>query len=107
MYSHPVQFLDIAMPTETTYTRARANLAALCDQVAESREPVIIHRRGAADVALVDAAELRRLFETAHLLRSPKNAQRLITALVRARDQELASEAVETLRREFGLANTS
>jgi antitoxin YefM len=41
--------------------------------------------------------------ETAHLLRSPKNAQRLLTALVRARGQDLPGEAVEALRREFGL----
>ena len=91
------------MPTETTYTHARANLAALCDKVALSREPIIIHRRGAEDVALVDAAELRSLTETAHLLRSPKNAQRLITAIVRARDQDLPPETFETLRREFDL----
>jgi antitoxin YefM len=95
------------MPTETTYTQARANLAALCDQVAGSREPVIIHRRGAEDVALVDAAELRSLTETAHLLRSPKNAQRLITALLRARDHKLPAETVETLRREFDLGKAS
>lgn len=95
------------MSTETTYTLARANLAALCDQVAESREPVIIHRRGAKDVALVDAAELRSLTETAHLLRSPKNAQRLITALVRAREKDLPVETVDTLRREFDLGKAS
>jgi antitoxin YefM len=73
------------MPHGINFTHARANLAALCDQAASSCEPVIIHRRGAADVALVDAAELRSLTETAHLLRSPKNAQRLLTALNRAR----------------------
>ena len=95
------------MPAETTYTRARANLAVLCDQVASSREPVIIHRRGAADVALIDAAELRSLVETAHLLRSPKNAQRLITALIRARNQDLPSETIETLRTELGLGQAS
>jgi antitoxin YefM len=89
--------------SETTYSHARANLAALCDQVADSREPVIIHRRGAQDVALVDAAELRSLTETAHLLRSPKNAQRLITALLRAKDRKLPPETVEALRREFDL----
>lgn len=94
------------MPTETTYTHARANLAALCEKVTRSREPVIIHRRGAADVALVDAAELRSLTETAHLLRSPKNAQRLLTALVRARTQDLPPETVESLRREFNLGET-
>jgi antitoxin YefM len=89
------------MSSEINYTSARANLAALCDQVAESREPVIIHRRGAKDVALVDAAELRSLTETAHLLRSPKNAQRLITALMRARKNELPVETIDVLRREF------
>jgi antitoxin YefM len=95
------------MPTETTYTQARANLAALCDQVTLSREPIIIRRRGAEDVALVDAAELRSLTETAHLLRSPKNAQRLIAAILRARDQDLPPETIETLRREFGLGQAS
>lgn len=92
---------------ETTYTHARAHLAALCDKVALSREPIIIHRRGAEDVALVDAAELRSLTETAHLLRSPKNAQRLITAIVRAREQDLPTETLDTLRREFGLGQAS
>lgn len=95
------------MPAETTYTHARANLAALCNQVTLSREPIIIHRRGAEDVALVDAAELRSLTETAHLLRSPKNAQRLITALVRAREQDLPAETIDELRREFDLGQAS
>jgi antitoxin YefM len=91
------------MPTEFTYTQARANLAALCDKVSSSHEPIIIRRRGAEDVALVDAAELRGLTETAHLLRSPKNARRLIAALIRARTEELPSETIEALRQEFGL----
>jgi antitoxin YefM len=95
------------MSAETTYSHARANLAALCDKVVDSREPVIIHRRGAKDVALVDAAELRSLTETAHLLRSPKNAQRLISALLRAREGGLPAETVEVLRREFGLGKAS
>src|SRR4051812_20849981 len=95
------------MPTETTYTQARANLAALCDQVVRSRESIIIHRRGAEDVALVDAAELRGLTETAHLLRSPKNAQRLIAALIGARGHDLPAETLETLRREFDLGEAS
>jgi len=95
------------MPTETTYTHARANLSALCNEVTSTREPIVIHRRGSEDVALVAAAELRSLMETAHLLRSPKNAQRLLAALVRARTEELPSEAVEALRREFDLGQTS
>jgi len=94
------------MPTKTTYTHARANLAALCDEVASTREPIVIHRRGAEDVALVAAAELRSLMETAHLLRSPTNAQRLLTALVRAQAQDLPTETVEALRRELELGQT-
>jgi antitoxin YefM len=73
------------MPKETSYTEARANFASWCDEVAEDREVLIIHRRGAKDVALIAANELASLTETAHLLRSPKNAQRLFNALIRAR----------------------
>jgi antitoxin YefM len=91
------------MAKETTYTEVRANLAAFCDQVAETREALIIHRRGARDVALVAAEELESLLETAHLLRSPKNARRLITALQRVRSKMQKSQTIDALRREFGL----
>ena len=57
------------MPIQTTYTRARANLAALSDEVTANREVAIIQRRGAEDVALVAAQELDGLLETAYLLR--------------------------------------
>ena len=72
------------MTIQTTYTQARATLAKLLDEVTHNREVVIIHRRGEEDVALVSADELTSLLETAHLLRSPKNAERLLTALGRA-----------------------
>ncbi|MCE2449258.1 MAG: type II toxin-antitoxin system prevent-host-death family antitoxin [Candidatus Latescibacteria bacterium] len=91
------------MTTITTYTQARAALASLCDEVASTREPVIIRRRNAEDVALVSADELASLLETAHLLRSPKNAQRLLTAINRAQSRELSPASVEELRRELGL----
>ena len=91
------------MAKETTYTNARANLASLCDQVVTTREAVVIHRRGARDVALVSVDELESLVETAHLLRSPKNAKRLLTALQRARGRKLKPQTVEKLRRDFSL----
>lgn len=65
----------------TTYTRARENLAALCDAVTGNRETVLIRRRGKEDVALIAASELRSLVETAHLAASPANARRLERAL--------------------------
>ena len=52
---------------------------------------------------LIAADELRGLMETAHLLRSPKNAQRLLSALARARNENLPSESVNDLRRELEL----
>ncbi len=91
------------MANVTTYTAARATLAALCDEVASTREPVIIRRRNAEDVALVSAAELESLLETAHLLRSPKNAERLLSALARARRNELSPSSVADLRKQLGL----
>jgi antitoxin YefM len=92
------------MPTETTYTSARANLKALLDQVIDSRQPVFIRRRDAEDVAVLAGDELRSLMETAHLLRSPKNAERLLRALTRALGRKGRASSVERLRRELGLA---
>lgn len=108
MYSIHVHFmLGEYMSTVTTYTNARATLAALCDQVASTREPVIIRRRDAEDVALVSAAELESLIETAHLLRSPKNAERLLASLARARGRNLPPSSVEELRNELGLGQAT
>jgi antitoxin YefM len=91
------------VPVETTYTNLRDKLASVLDQVVDDREVVIVRRRGARDVALVSADELAGLMETAHLLRSPKNAQRLLTALRRSKARKARPEPVEKLRREMGL----
>ena len=91
------------MPVETTYTSLRARLASVLDQVANDQEVVIVRRRGAKDVALIPAEELASLMETAHLLRSPRNAERLLVALRRATGRKGKPESVDKLRREVGL----
>ena len=91
------------MPVETTYTSLRERLASVLKQVADDHEFVIVRRRGAKDVALVPAEELEGLLETAHLLRSPKNARRLLAALRRADRRTRRPESVEKLRQEMGL----
>jgi len=91
------------MAVETTYTGLRERLAAVLDQVANDQEVVIVRRRGAKDVALVPADELASLMETAYLLRSPRNAKRLLAALRRAKQGKGKPESVEKLRREMGL----
>jgi antitoxin YefM len=99
LYRVPVPTMAI----QTTYTQARAELAKLCDAAAKDNEIVIISRRGAEDVALVSAAELRSLRETAHLLRSPRNAERLLRALARAQARRGRPQSLRSLRREVGL----
>lgn len=91
------------MPTETTYTALRDNLASVLDHVVDDQETVIVRRKGARDVALVPASELAGLMETAYLLRSPKNAKRLLGALRRAKRGQLLKMSMEELRREAGL----
>ena len=89
------------MPTETTYTNLRANLASVLDQVVDQQEVVIVRRKGARDVALIPATEIAGLMETAHLLRSPKNATRLMEALRRAEGGTVRATSTDNLRREI------
>ena len=86
------------MTIQTTYTQARAELAKLLDQVTHNREVVVIHRRGEEEVAMIAASELASLTETAYLLRSPVNAERLLSALGRALKNEVQSTSVDSLR---------
>jgi antitoxin YefM len=64
-----------------TYTAARANLATTMDRVCDDREPLIITRAGERSVVMLSLEEYEALEETAHLLRSPKNARRLLSAI--------------------------
>jgi antitoxin YefM len=91
------------MPTETTYTALRDNLASVLDRVVDDQETVIVRRKGGRDVALVPATELAGLMETAHLLRSPNNAKRLLGAIRDAKRGRLRKMTIEELRREVGL----
>ena len=70
---------------------------SLMDRVVEDREVVVVRRRRGGDVALVAADELEGLLETAHLLRSPRNAARLLSALERARGDSLPALRLEDL----------
>lgn len=67
--------------TTISYTEARRRLAGLLDAVEETGEPVVLTRQGHANVVLMSEDEFSSLQETAHLLRSPGNARRLVDAL--------------------------
>jgi len=52
---------------------------------------------------LIAASELSSILETLHLLRSPKNAELLLSALDRAKRGEGRALTIDALRREVGL----
>jgi antitoxin YefM len=95
------------MALKVSYSHARDHLAELWNQVEDSREAAVISRRGHEDMALIPADELAGLRETAYLLRSPRNAARLLAALTRARRSQTAAKELATLRKELGLAEVS
>ncbi|MDF2446513.1 MAG: yefM [Moraxellaceae bacterium] len=64
-----------------TYTAARANLADTMDRVCDDHEAIIITRNGQQAVVMMSLDDYNALEETAYLLRSPKNARRLLEAI--------------------------
>ena len=66
-----------------TYTESRAKYAETLDAVVDDREEVIVTRAGHDPVVIVALDEYESLKETAHLLRSPENARRLLAAIDR------------------------
>ncbi len=72
----------------TSYSELRRNLAAAIDRVSADREPVVITRdRGKPMAVLMSMEDFASLEETRHLLRSPANAERLLSSIA-----ELESE---------------
>ena len=64
-----------------TYTAARENLAKTMQQVCDDHDAVIITRRRDQAVVMMSLEDYESLEETAYLLRSPRNAQRLREAV--------------------------
>lgn len=90
------------MTIETTYSQAREQLKSLMDRAVNDREVIVVRRRTGGDVAMIAADELESLVETAHLLRSAKNAERLLTALTRARTENLQPTSIADLQKQIG-----
>jgi len=91
--------------TTATYSHLREHLADVWDAVEQSGMPVVLQRRGHQDLALIPADELASLQETAHLLRSPKNRDRLLAAMTRSKAGTVAPVTLERVRSQLGLPN--
>ncbi|MEI8133290.1 MAG: type II toxin-antitoxin system prevent-host-death family antitoxin, partial [Leptolinea sp.] len=63
------------------YTQARINLAKTMDTVCDDHVPIVIARNRNRSVVIISLDDYQSLEETAYLLRSPKNAQRLIKSI--------------------------
>lgn len=64
-----------------TYTSARGNLAKTMKKVCDDHSPVVITRKTAQPVVMMSLEDFEALEETAYLLRSPKNARRLLESV--------------------------
>jgi len=83
------------MPERLTYSKARANLSEVLNRVSENKEVYYIDRRKGESVALISESELSSLLETAYLLRSPENAQRLLKSIndaVKGKGEKMAAD---------------
>ena len=65
-----------------TYTLARQNLAKTMEHVCNDHEPVIITSKRDKAVVMLSLEDYKSMEETAYLSRSPKNAKRLINAII-------------------------
>ena len=65
-----------------TYSAVRSNLAQTMDKVCDDHAPIIITRKAAKPVIMLSLEDYQALEETAYLLRSPKNARRLMESIM-------------------------
>lgn len=79
-----------------TYTHARQNLAKLMDEAQANHEPIVINRQRKGSVVMMSLEDYNGLMETLHLLRSPRNAERLLRSIRQAeRGEVLIREPID------------
>ena len=64
-----------------TYTEARQNLAKTMESVCNNHDPVIITSKRERSVVMISLEDYTAMEETSYLLRSPKNAKRLLESI--------------------------
>lgn len=64
-----------------TYSHTRQHLAQIMNKVSEDRAPILITRQTGNPVVMMSLQDFNALEETAYLIRSPKNAKRLMQSI--------------------------
>jgi antitoxin YefM len=72
-----------------SYTHVRQNLKRVMDEVCEKKTPIIVRRQNASSVVVMSLDEYNAMEETLHLLRSSRNARRLLRAIANAESGKL------------------
>ena len=86
-----------------SYSEARKNLATLMDSVCDDSDIVVITRRKARPVVLMSLDEYNSIQETAYLLRSPANAERLLESIAELQKGKAVPRALADIPEESGV----
>ncbi len=79
-----------------SYTKARESLAATMEKVCDDHNPLIITRKSNRPVVMLSLEDYQAMEETTYLLRSPKNAKRLLESIIELENGEgLTKELIE------------
>ena len=83
--------------THVSYTGPRQNLSRYLDEAVDTNAPIVVTRQGGkGNVVLISESEFAGWQETAHLLSSPKNAERLLASIAELeRGEGVGHELIE------------
>ncbi len=87
----------------TSPTDARNDFFKLLELVVENHQVYIVNRRDGENVALIAESDLVSLLETVYLLRSQKNARRLLDAIEESKTGKIQSQTMAELQQELGI----
>ncbi|WLF82919.1 type II toxin-antitoxin system Phd/YefM family antitoxin [Moraxella sp. ZY210820] len=80
-----------------SYSHFRKELASTLERVVADRSPILITRQNAEPTVIMSLKDFQAYEETAYLMASPKNAERLREALAQAKaGQVQAHELIES-----------
>ena len=78
-----------------TYTQIRKNFAESMNRVCEDHKPIIITRQNRSPVVMISLEDYNAMEETLYLMRSPKNAMRLMDSISNIKHDEITEKKLD------------
>jgi antitoxin YefM len=85
-------FIGVLVMETINYTEARQHFRHTMETVCDSHQPVIITRQHERPVVMMSLEDYNSMQETFYLLRSPKNAARLLQAVENVKNSQNVQE---------------